>query len=598
MDVTLPDGSVLKGVPDGTTKAQLTEKLKANGYDVSKLGVAPTGAEAIPTDHAAVPPPKDVAATVAKPSSIMDAPEANDTLGRKSGLSRVGYGLNKIGDTLGGVAEGLTALGPNPMSGLEGAGYLASKAAPYVVNSAKYIPSAIGKAASTLIGGEARTATNEAISGAKVASSEALGQMQSYDTAAARAQKELEALGKRNGRPDLHAQGVTAIKDYNTQMKNADNLRKQGTAKLYSEASNEAKALEDQGLRINTDSAVKPLNDLLRQVEHIPELKSQVELQIRTLKGRPNPPSGLVDIYNKPLSAGKGEGLSYEQLTKTSRFLKDLAYKSATEGYDSIIPRATKEAAAELDKTLAQFAPKSAVANAEYARLSEPMDTLTTKLGSILHDTEGGLKGNRYPKTAPQNIPNKIFGTRSGFDQYVEALQGGANATPKAKADALAKAEKMQLDWAMETLTHPETGLLQPSKVGAPNVRAALGGSPTVRSSLERTMATQTAKTSELEEYTAGAKNKSSLTDAVTEANAAFDNGDKREALKKYQVVITKAFNGSTPQSQALIAQINRASELNSKVAKARKLALYIVGGSIGTGLVGRQTAHMLAPSP
>lgn len=34
MDVTLPDGTVVKGIPDGTTKAQLAEKLKANGHEV------------------------------------------------------------------------------------------------------------------------------------------------------------------------------------------------------------------------------------------------------------------------------------------------------------------------------------------------------------------------------------------------------------------------------------------------------------------------------------------------------------------------------------------------------------------------------------
>lgn len=37
MDVSLPDGTVIKGVPDGMSKADLTAKLKANGYDVSKL---------------------------------------------------------------------------------------------------------------------------------------------------------------------------------------------------------------------------------------------------------------------------------------------------------------------------------------------------------------------------------------------------------------------------------------------------------------------------------------------------------------------------------------------------------------------------------
>lgn len=37
MDVRLPDGTILKNVPDGTTKAQLMEKLSANGYDLGQL---------------------------------------------------------------------------------------------------------------------------------------------------------------------------------------------------------------------------------------------------------------------------------------------------------------------------------------------------------------------------------------------------------------------------------------------------------------------------------------------------------------------------------------------------------------------------------
>ena len=50
MDVRLPDGTILKNVPDGTTKAQLTEKLAANGYDISMLGGAPV-AEAAPAEQ-------------------------------------------------------------------------------------------------------------------------------------------------------------------------------------------------------------------------------------------------------------------------------------------------------------------------------------------------------------------------------------------------------------------------------------------------------------------------------------------------------------------------------------------------------------------
>jgi hypothetical protein len=44
MDVRLPDGTLLRNVPEGTTKAQLTEKLAANGYDIGKLAPVETAA--------------------------------------------------------------------------------------------------------------------------------------------------------------------------------------------------------------------------------------------------------------------------------------------------------------------------------------------------------------------------------------------------------------------------------------------------------------------------------------------------------------------------------------------------------------------------
>jgi len=46
MDVRLPDGTIIKGVPDGMSKADLTAKLASNGYDVSKLAPAPAPAVA------------------------------------------------------------------------------------------------------------------------------------------------------------------------------------------------------------------------------------------------------------------------------------------------------------------------------------------------------------------------------------------------------------------------------------------------------------------------------------------------------------------------------------------------------------------------
>jgi enamine deaminase RidA (YjgF/YER057c/UK114 family) len=50
MDVRLPDGTVIRGVPDGTSKADLTAKLARNGYDVSKLGGLPSDVPQVGAD--------------------------------------------------------------------------------------------------------------------------------------------------------------------------------------------------------------------------------------------------------------------------------------------------------------------------------------------------------------------------------------------------------------------------------------------------------------------------------------------------------------------------------------------------------------------
>lgn len=43
MDVRLPDGTIIRGVPDGITRADLTSKLAANGYDVSQFEESSAG---------------------------------------------------------------------------------------------------------------------------------------------------------------------------------------------------------------------------------------------------------------------------------------------------------------------------------------------------------------------------------------------------------------------------------------------------------------------------------------------------------------------------------------------------------------------------
>ena len=52
MDVRLPDGTIISNVPDNMTRAELTERLSRNGYDVSSWGAAPKEPVAVSTGRA------------------------------------------------------------------------------------------------------------------------------------------------------------------------------------------------------------------------------------------------------------------------------------------------------------------------------------------------------------------------------------------------------------------------------------------------------------------------------------------------------------------------------------------------------------------
>ena len=115
MDVQLPDGTIVRGVPDGMSKADLTAKLASNGYDISKLSATRTpvstiGAASIP----GASPEADAALAQEraklreqgpdKPVSTMDkltgAAEALGSLVTGATSGAVGY----VGGALGGIA--------------------------------------------------------------------------------------------------------------------------------------------------------------------------------------------------------------------------------------------------------------------------------------------------------------------------------------------------------------------------------------------------------------------------------------------------------------------------------------------------------------
>jgi hypothetical protein len=102
MDIRLPDGTILRGVPDGTTKEQIREKLAAKGYDVTKL-------------DAPKPPQQD---------PMVPADQ------RQSGY-RATLGLPEKGPTAAGVADAVTR-GVAPYAIAAGAGAGAGSVVPGV----------------------------------------------------------------------------------------------------------------------------------------------------------------------------------------------------------------------------------------------------------------------------------------------------------------------------------------------------------------------------------------------------------------------------------------------------------------------------------
>jgi hypothetical protein len=110
MDVRLPDGTVIKGVPDGMSKADLTAKLQANGYDIAKL-TAPSG-EGIPKKRTAAEDMTEEMKTATTAREAFDISQENfrgniSAAGRAALAKTIGTGGNIVEF----VGKGVEALG-------------------------------------------------------------------------------------------------------------------------------------------------------------------------------------------------------------------------------------------------------------------------------------------------------------------------------------------------------------------------------------------------------------------------------------------------------------------------------------------------------
>ena len=157
MDVKLPDGTVIQGVPDNITKADLVTRLKRNGYDTSQLEPAPTTGQSIKQGAgnlvaglvrgagsigATILAPIDAGARAlngGKPVTIggFDVVGQDRRAGMDAALNDMGAETDSLmykGGKLGGEIAGTAGAGGVVANGLVRAAPVVAKAAPAVAN--------------------------------------------------------------------------------------------------------------------------------------------------------------------------------------------------------------------------------------------------------------------------------------------------------------------------------------------------------------------------------------------------------------------------------------------------------------------------------
>lgn len=253
---------------------------------------------------------------------------------------------------------------------------------------------------------------------------------------------------------------------------------------------------------------------------------------------------------------------------------------------------------------MGNFVPEFKTYKDNYRRMSEPMDSLGTRFGNAMSNTQGGLKGDVYSKVADSDLPNRLFARKDGVEVLVDALSGGKNATPAARAEAQKQVDSMVENWIVESVRGgKKSGTQALQQLAAPQMRSTLAAVPSVGPRL----ATQFGKEAKAEAVIGkvgkkaeslgaqGAQAKDAASAIKNEISMADEKaalpGEKsqREAYNAYVAALAKARRANIvppEQYKAAIALVDRAVTLQDKTARIQKLMKRIAWGGalIGTG--------------
>ncbi len=651
--VTGPDGHKYRVTgPDGATDEQVLGQIEAYSKQAAPTGEPRTGADAIPgTQPQAAPAPEegwlDKAKGVGEAGlSVLSSIPAMAKAGLQSlpgtGVRPPGrFGERVAADTyaprtetgrdilqgLGKAGESMQALGPEVGgygSLFKGMGEATTLARP-ALGAVPSVGGAVGKLAapvvdrakgmiSTLKGDQAAQATSEALSatkGALAQESSSLGhtvaaksqEAANADSVAIAVQRNLDQMAERGGRPTLDVQGENVRTAVSGAYDAAKEARSKATAGLYDDAAKAAAAREKDGARIDVSTVTPDVQKLLDKADNIPDLKAKLGKLINAVTGTEEKVPVAAPLGKGKVSARVTQpkmpseakpGLTYQELDLANKYLKDIAYSGELQGYDSIVRRAAMDLSHKLDTQIAKFVPEHAAASAKYAQMSEPLESMATRIGRAITGGEGGLKGEAYAKVPSQNLPARLFGTKDGINLVVDAIAGG-KAGP-ARASAQKQVDQMVEHWIMDSArgSTGATGAAAAKTLQAPQMAATLRAVPSVGKKLagqfaneERIAgmgerASQTAKTAGTEaKAAAGAKAR--VDKAMAQAEVDYVHGSKQKAYESYVAALRQSMADVDPAKyKAAIGLIERAGTLQGKTDKARSLAKKFIWGAGG----------------
>lgn len=373
---------------------------------------------------------------------------------------------------------------------------------------------------------------------------------------------------------------------------------------------------EAKGMFLNPKEAAAPLEKLLEHVQGIPALESKVASMQKMLTGKAV--AGETELTGLTGKEAATEPLTMAKAEVARRYLKDIAYEADLEGYPGIARRAAREAATALDKSMGEFVPEHIAYKENWRKLSEPLNSKGTALNKAIFSTEGGLKGDAYAKISAENIPKKLFSSRNNINIAVDALAGGSNAAPEARAAAEKQIQELALRYFAEE-TRPMSTASKGNFLNEPARRDVLERLPTVQKKLggelaeklfaearSKALATQEAKAAKASAE-AGAQARvmkmeaNAIREELFRADALLgkpDGASQKAAAGAYRAILKHTRDSgaiSESKYKAMLEMISRVATVQEQAAYLRKVAhtaLYLVGGYGVARAVGVSPVH------